>query len=95
MPDGDFPCCAPGALSRCLGPDPCVFGPEVSDEGQAHAAEYLEAEARALARGYRAHGDQLAAAEAEARADQHQHQAHRLTAGEWSRTVRRFLGLGP
>jgi hypothetical protein len=89
MPDGgDFPCCAPGR-------DPYVFGPEVSDEGQAAAAGYLEAEARALGRAYRAHGDQLAAAEAEAVADQHQADRHQLTAGEWSRSIRRFLGLGP
>lgn len=88
MPDDDFPCCAPGR-------DPVVFGPEVSPEGQAAAAGYLADEARALGRAYHAHGDQLAAAEAEAAAERHQAEAHRLTAGEWSRTVRRFLGLGP
>jgi hypothetical protein len=85
MPDDDFPCCAPGA------PDRFVFGPEVSAEGQAAAAGYLEAEALALARGYLGHGDQLAAAEAEAVADRHQADRHRLTAGEWWRSVRRFL----
>jgi len=74
--------------------DPYVFGPEVSPEGRAAAARFLETEARALGRAYHAHGDQLAALEAEAAADRHQAEGHRLTAGAWLRAVIR-LGFGP
>jgi hypothetical protein len=66
MPDGDFPCCAPR-------PDP-----EVSAEGRAAAAGFLEDQARALGRAYQARGDQLSALEAEAAADQHQADRRRL-----------------
>lgn len=74
--------------------DPYVFGPEVSDDGRAAAAGFLEDEARALSRAYHAHGDQLAALEAEAAADRHRAEGRRLTAGGWLRGIL-GLGLGP
>ena len=91
--------------------DPYVFGAEgqapedqaarliaavrASPEGRAAAARMLEAEARALARGYHAHGDHLLGAEAEAAADRHHAEGRRLTAGAWLRGIRRLLGDGP